>query len=24
VMEEFVIPHAKDVLAAVKRAVGKE
>jgi pyruvate/2-oxoglutarate/acetoin dehydrogenase E1 component len=24
VMEEFVIPHAKDVLAAIKRTVGKE
>jgi pyruvate/2-oxoglutarate/acetoin dehydrogenase E1 component len=24
VMEEFVIPHARDVLAAIKRAVGKE
>jgi pyruvate dehydrogenase E1 component beta subunit len=23
VMEEFVVPHAKDVLAAIKRAVGK-
>jgi pyruvate dehydrogenase E1 component beta subunit len=23
VMEEFVIPHAKDVLAAIKRTVGK-
>jgi len=24
VMEEFIIPHAKDVLAAVKRTVGKQ
>jgi hypothetical protein len=23
-MEEFVIPHARDVLAAIKRSVGKE
>ena len=24
VMEEFVVPHAEDVLAAVKRTVGKD
>ena len=24
VMEQYVIPHAEDVLAAVKRTVGKE
>jgi len=24
VMESFVVPHAEDVLAAIKRTVGKE
>jgi hypothetical protein len=24
VMEEYVIPHAQDVLDAIKRAVGKQ
>jgi acetoin:2,6-dichlorophenolindophenol oxidoreductase subunit beta len=24
VMEEYVIPHAEDVLAAIQRAVGKQ
>jgi hypothetical protein len=24
VMEQFIIPHAADVLAAIKRTIGKE